>query len=231
MSELALNITGAELSSRSEWFEIKKELIAEGEVFELIESPIGFKAATSLQSQIKKHIKALEVHRMDITRPIDALKKQFMDQEKEFVQELDETLDKVLKVTNEYATKVRQEEEKEEKRRQEAERERIQKELAEQQEKDEKFKELFGDNATTEQPAPIVVSSPAFKPSKLKASADAKMVDVWFFEVIDLKKIPREFLKLDETLVRVFMQREKKANREPKLDGFAFTKKTKVQSR
>ncbi len=227
---LTLNLSGKELSSRAEWFEVKDDLLKAALQIGNIGSAADFKAAASVQSKIKKHIKTLGEHRLSITRGIDALKQQFMDQEKEFVEELFEDLERIQKVANEYATKVRKKEEDEEKRRQEVERERIQKELEEQEKKEEKFKNLFGENATMEE-APIVVSSPVFEPAKLKASPDAKLVDVWYFKVVDIKKIPREYLKLDEPLVRDFMRREKKANRTPELDGFEFTKETKVQSR
>ena len=168
---------------------------------------------------LKKHGKELSKMRLEITRKIDAVKKQFMNQEAEFLEPLNEELKKVQQLANDYATEQRRKEEEEQRKREEEERARIQREIEEQEKKDAEFREMFGDPATESAPVePQPIQAPAVvEPERLQASNNARLVDVWEFEVVDQMKVPREYLVVDESKIRAYIKHQKSINNEPQL--------------
>ena len=232
------NISGGDLAKRTEWLIKRNILVATADSIVAVENQQQFEQAGALQSDITRHCKELETARMELTRPIDQLKKEVMAQEKAMVDALTVRLAKLKTMNNAYATAQAQAAEAERRRieiAQRAEAERLHAEQVAKDEADAKARALFGDKAvvTEAPPPPPVVVAPAPVVQAPKTFAN-KMVEVWNFEVVDTNAVPREFMVVEETRIRKWMQFQKSMGHSVEslaVAGVKFSKSMQVQAK
>lgn len=180
--------------------------------------------------------------RIEITRELDALKKRIMEAAKNATSQLDEPMESVKKLVEQYAAeKLRKQREEEERKAAEA--ARIAAEEEERRVKEAEMENMFGDDS---QPAPSTVAADAgqsaqepevlepevVQPEKKKpVVAGVTVRTSWTFEIANPNLVPREFCKPDEQAIRVYMNNAK-ANGSPieslHIDGVTFAEKVSV---
>ena len=192
-----------------------------------------------LVKSVDTYCKKVKNERLGLTRKLDALKKAFMDKERELTDQLLEWKNNALQLTAIYATekeRARLEAEKERARleaeaelaRQEAE-EKAQKEA----EKEAEIASMFGNTATppTAEPPPQIPLPPKVEKSII---SNVRQVKVARWNITDASKLPREFLSVDETKIRAFANDKLKAGIDLKsiqIDGIEFLEEVSAQVR
>ena len=185
-----------------------------------------------LVKSVDTDCKKVKNERLGLTRKLDALKKAFMDKERELTDQLLEWKNNALQLTAIYATekeRARLEAEKERARleaeaelaRQEAE-EKAQKEA----EKEAEIASMFGNTATPPTEEPPKVEKPII--------SNVRQVKVARWNITDASKLPREFLSVDETKIRAFANDKLKAGIDLKsiqIDGIEFFEEVSAQVR
>jgi hypothetical protein len=232
------NISGGDLAKRTEWMIKRNILVATADGITVVENQQQFEQAGALQTDMTRHIKELETARMELTRPIDQLKKDIMAQEKVMVDAMSVRLAKLKTMNNAYATAQSQAAEAERRRieqEQRAEAERLHAEQVAKEEADAKARALFGDKAVIAEappPTPVAVApTPVVQAPKTFAN---KMVEVWGFEIVDANAVPCEFKVVDETRVRKWLQYQKSLGATVEslsVPGIKFNKSMQVQAK
>ena len=197
-----------------------------------------------LVKSVDTYCKKVKNERLGLTRKLDALKKAFMDKERELTDQLLEWKNNALQLTAIYATekeRARLEAEKERARleaeaeiaRQEAE-EKAQKEA----EKEAEIASMFGNTATAPTEEPPKVEPPPQIPLPPKVEkpiiSNVRQVKVARWNITDASKLPREFLSVDETKIRAFANDKLKAGIDLKsiqIDGIDFFEEVSAQVR
>lgn len=208
------NVNGNALAEQAEWVANRQTALEQASTVTRVETEEDLNRAGEIQSRIGKLVKELETKRMEITRPLDDVKKQIMSAEKEMVKSLSAEHDRIKQLNNAYATKKMLEAEAERKRVDELNR-KAQAEQAESQRKAQeeadakaaKAAEIFGAGAVTScAPVAPVVQPPAmpqFVPlTTAPRSSSNRITYEWKFEVVDANAVPRELLTVDEKKIR-----------------------------
>ncbi len=209
------------LQQEAKWMLTRGVLLDESKAVEKVDSDSALDVSGSIQTRIQKHIKSLGKHRLELTRPIDALKKDIMAQEKKLKTDLDAELARLKSMNDAYATAVY---EKQEADRLKAE----EKAAAEIEDQQQTAEDVFGagvefdDNFT-----PPVVIPEVVKPT----ASNNRTVIRWNFQVVDPAQVPREFLSVDEKKIRSHVTYKTKMNETPTIPGVNFQKHVSVESR
>lgn len=207
------------LEQETKWLANREKLLSEAGRVASVTSDSDLEVSSAIQTRISKHVKSLEVHRKGITKPLDDMKKQIMDQEKDLLKLLDAELRRLKAMNDAYATRRLEEQEAAHK----AAEEKISHETINAQQQAES---IFGAgvqfDAAFIPPAPSVV-----KPTTIAG----RTVIRWEFEVISPNDIPREFLSVDDAKIRKFRDYQIEIGKDPEIPGVKFTKKVSVESR
>lgn len=215
------------LSKKQEWIAIRESLLNTAAQITEVTSTDALEVSGATQALIGKHIKELAAERLAVTRPIDDVKKQIMASEKELVKSLESEMARIKRLNDAYATEqhrlaqIRMEEQRkaaaEAQRKIEAQQAELMKENP------------FGDSAEFEPLEEIVV--PTVVIEKTPALANNRTVTRWNFDIADQAKVPREFCKPDESLIRTWMNYQVKLGNTPELSGVIFNSKISVEGR
>jgi hypothetical protein len=159
---------------------------------------------------IKSKIKELTELRLSLTRPIDESKKRIMDFFKkpiDFLENARVAIDKAAKNWWNEQERLRQAEEQRLADIQRKEAERLEKEAAAAEEKAIKFKTAKAKEAAQAKAdelrskAEVVSVITPIVESKVEGVAGMTMKDNWRFRIVDVEKIPREYMTPDEKLI------------------------------
>ena len=193
-----------------------------------------------LVKSVDTYCKKVKNERLGLTRKLDALKKAFMDKERELTDQLLEWKNNALQLTAIYATekeRARLEAEKE-RARLEAEAELARQEAEEKAQKEAEIASMFGNTATppTEEPPKVEPPPQIPLPPKVEKSiiSNVRQVKVARWNITDASKLPREFLSVDETKIRAFANDKLKAGIDLKsiqIDGIEFFEEVSAQVR
>ena len=216
---------------KAEWLAKRAKLVqGMGKITE-VNSQEQLDVAGSLQTKAGKLIKALAKERLGLTRPLDAMKKEIMEQEKAMISQLQAEMERVKRINSAYATRVAAEAEAERQRIQAEEQAKAEAEMAKQQTEAEKVREMFGDDVEIMQ-EPVKVEPPAapLPTGKVKSSAN-KMVTRWEFDIVDSACVPREFCTVDERKIRAYLKAQTTLGKDPSIEGVRFSKFVDVQAK
>jgi hypothetical protein len=203
------------------WIKERDLLIEESATVKAVDTDAQLEISGGIQTSIQKHIKAIEKHRKDLTAPLDDLKKQIMNQEKELVAKLQDELARLKGMNDTYATKKAAEAE--------AARQRMIEEQAARMMKEPEpvaADNPFGNEVTFE-PEPVQLAP---LPTGPRASNN-RMVTRYDFEILAPNQVPREFCTVDESKIREYVKMSIKLNREPEIPGVNFIKRVSVEAR
>lgn len=213
----------------AQWVADRDKLLAESKGVTQVTNDAELEKAGSVEARGKKLIKKLETARKEVTSPIDELKKKIMAREKELRANIETEGTRINKMTTAYATEQARKAEEERRRIEQMERERAEAELAAQQ---AAAADPFGFNA-----APAVQAAPAPIPVptvQKPHTTSNRFVEVWNFQIVDEKAIPRELLSPDEKKIRALMNLKKSEGYKADqlcVAGIKFTATTQVYSR
>lgn len=213
------------LAKANQWIAERDELLQSAGIVTVVDNDDRLNASGDIQTKIAKHIKALEKERKRHTEPLDKVKKEIMAQEKELRRNLESERARLKKMNDAYATKKAMEAEAA-RRAAEEEQRRI---AMEQAEKQAKAEELFGEGVEVEATVATVPAEP-LPPEKVKTDSN-RMVKRWSFTVADIRKVPAEFLSLDEAKVRAFVKYQQSQEKDPEVPGLTFTYTMSVESK
>lgn len=189
-----------------------------------IANDADFERSGAAQTLLAKLVTAFDKKRLELTRPIDALKKRVIAEADAFTLTARTELERMKKINNAYATaKARAAEEErrriaeEERRIAEAEFAARQKAEAEAEAKAAEARAVFGAAAevsATADPAPAAAFTPPVEPVRVPcalppSTASNTIAKVWKFEVTDTAKVPREFLTVDEAKINALIKYHK----------------------
>jgi hypothetical protein len=221
---MTITVSSDALAKAHAWIGKRDTLLAQSAIVNVVDNDERLNASGEIQTQISKHIKALEKERKVHTEPLDAVKKEIMAQERELSNNLNAELNRLKGLNNAYATKVAMEAQAEQRRRDDEARRAAMEAAAAQQ----KAEDIFGPGvevAVTEAAPP-----PPAPAEKVQTSAN-RMVKRWAHQLTDINKVPREFLSLDDAKVRAFVKYQQSQGNDPKIDGLAFTFTMSVESK
>lgn len=209
----------------SEWTGKRTELLQSAAAMKTVETDRDLDATGALQTLIGKHIRDLETERKRVTAPIDKLKKDIIDQEKDMRAGLEVEHARLKRLNDAYATRKAIEAEAERKRlRLEEEHRRMieaEKQMAAQ--------ELFGPETVIEPtPAPVIAPAPIQDRAQLSNNRTVKR---WSYQVIDAQLVPREYLCLEERKVRGYIAYCEKMGTDPVIPGIQFEARMSVEGR
>lgn len=226
---------GAGSLAKADWVAKRDAMLADAAMVDIVDNDEKLEWAGRLQAQITKHVKALAEERLALTRPIEALKKDIIAQEKELAADLDRELERIKRLNSDYATFLAKKAE-EARRQAELEARRIaEMEFARRVEAEAAA--AAADAAGEEyqpMPEPEPIQSPQIVvPSGPKTSANS-FVEKWEFEIIDPNAVPREFCAIDDKKIRAWLQYQKSSGADIeriRVDGLRLYKTMSVRSR
>jgi hypothetical protein len=232
MSEVNLEKVNAAALQKAEWMADRDSTIADMVKVEQVESAAELEVSGALQTKAGKLIKTLGRHRLDLTRQLDAKKKEIMDQEREMISDLNRHLDRIKGLNNSYATRVAMEAEVERERIAAEERQKAEAAMAEQQAKAEEMRAKFGEDIEIMDEPVVIEQAPAQAiPTGKVSTSSNRTVTKWDFVVVDSARVPRHLCIPDPKKIRAFMNAEVSQERNPAADGIRFSKSVKVQSK
>lgn len=188
-----------ELAPTNQWLTTKQELLDQAKEITIIRDDKDLDIAGTLDTQAKKLIKDLSAQRKSVTSQIDAVKKAIMNQEKDLIADIATEQSRLNKLCVDYATeceRIRKE--------QQAALEAEQRKLAEQQ----ATATIGEDYDPFAEPEPVEVVPQTIVPDSPKTSNNS-FVKVIKFSIEDSNLIPREFLSVDESKIRAYIQFQK----------------------
>lgn len=230
------------------WMTKSAEAVSAAKDITAVDDDAGLERAGRVQTDLSKLIKDIETQRMNITRPLDGLKKSIMDKAAELTSPLNAELARVKALNTVYATRKSQEAEAERKRLLKIQQDEAAAKVKADQEREATAQSaassVFGAaaKADTSEPQPLPVdpfAPPVGVPTIIpratapKSSANA-FTEVWKFEVLDEKLVPREFLSVDETKIRAMLNYKKSlkcAVEDVVIPGVRVYKETSVRAR
>lgn len=213
------DIRGDALARCVEWIEQRDGFIATAAELVAVGSDADLDEAGLLLAAMKKHAKALGAERTAVTRPLDEVKRQIMDQAKAMVADLEAETARIKRLCDAYATRKAREAE--------AARIEAQRQAAEDAARREAAASVFGESAVIQTPAPAV---PAVPPPAAPKAAGSRIVTRWEFEVTDAAMVPREFCVPDPRAIRAWMDYQVKTGRNPEMPGVRFASRQSVES-
>lgn len=214
------DVNGDALMQQTEWLAKRDAVLVIAGQVSAVESEGQLEHAGRVQTDIANLVKEIERKRLDITRPLDDVKKQIMAAEKDMTANLNAELDRIKRMNNAYATKKALEAQAEQRRVDELNRLEQAKaaELARkaQDEADVKAasaQSIFGAAAVTtaqvQAQAPVVPQVQYCTTTRApQASANTIRME-WKFEVLDSEKVPRELCSVDEKKIRAHLTYQK----------------------
>lgn len=204
------------------WMTKSAEALALAKDVTQVADDAALEVAGRVQTDLSKLIRDIEQQRMNVTRPLDGLKASIMDKAKELTAPLNAELNRVKALNTAYATRKAQEAEAERKRLLKIQQDKAAADAREALEREERqqtaAQSVFGSAAvadTSEQPQPVnPFAQPPIDPTVVpraampKSSANA-FTEVWKFEILDERLVPREFLSVDESKIRAALNYKK----------------------
>lgn len=166
----------------------------------IIKTPIDYDTAGEFLKEVKGRAKALEEARKTITAPLDRAKKAVMDlfrDPADFLAKAETNLKRAMLTYSQEQERIRQEQER--KLREQAEREeaRKRKELEARAQKAEEKGNAEKAEALREQAEEVHVPRPIVPPSANRIAGIGER-KVWKFRLVDVNKLPREYMIPDE---------------------------------
>jgi hypothetical protein len=214
------DVNGDALMQQTEWLAKRDAVLVIAGQVSAVESEGQLEHAGKVQTDIANLVKEIERKRLDITRPLDDVKKQIMAAEKDMTANLNAELDRIKRMNNAYATKKMQEAQAEQRRVDELNRQEQAKaaELARkaQDEADAKAasaQSIFGAAAVTTAQvaarAPVVPNVQYCTTVEAPRSSANTIRMEWKFEILDSAKVPRELCTPDEKKIRAHLAYQK----------------------
>lgn len=202
------------LAKLTEWTAKRDVLLAKAAAVSQVNDAAALEVSGAVQAAISKHRKALEAERMALTRKLDAVKKEIMAQEAEMAGGLDAELDRLKRLNNAYATEQAEAARRAEEQRLAEERARAEEQFAADQ-KAAEARAVFGAAAPVQAApvAPVLPSVPAVAAPKASANSIRMVVK---FDIVDSAQVPREFLAVNESAIRQFIEFKKKCGVSPR---------------
>ena len=197
----------------TDWQAARDKLLLEAKAITTVASDADLERATAIDTTAKKLLNSLETYRKGITSRLDAVKKNIMAQQRELAAALETEQNRVNRLCVAYATeqeRKRQEELRriEEERRREAEAAAAAAAAAEAAASDPASPDYdpFGMAA----PEPVVMQPIERVPIQQRPrSKSAAFVKVYKFEIQNEADVPRQFLCVDESRIRKFVEYQK----------------------
>lgn len=224
MSEVTkISVSGDALSKSAEWIRERDNLIKKAFPIAKVESQEDLDASGQVQTAMSKHIKELEKARKDLTAPIDAVKKEIMDQEKELRKNLEAERDRLKALNDAYATRLAMEAQEARRKAEEEARRRAMEEAEQAME----AQAVFGDDVQ------VAVNDPVpepFVPEPEKLSGN-RVVKRWEFRMVDSSMVPTDYLILNDKAVRAYIKMQESMGRDPVLPGVKFEARMSVESK
>lgn len=186
----------------AEWTSARDALLTEAKTIAQVTNESEFEEAGAIQSRGTKLIKKLENARKEVTSPIDDLKKAIMAKEKELRRDIEAEVNRIKALNSAYATEQARKAEEERRRIEEAEREAAEAQVAAEAAAQN---DPFGFNAPVNTATPFIPTATV----QMAHSSSNRVVEHWDFTVIDTSAIPREFLSVDESKIRAFLNLKK----------------------
>lgn len=227
---IVANVSSDALTKQAAWIAKRDGILERASKISAVTSDADLEMSGWVQSQMSALTKEIEKARMEVTRPLDDVKKSIMAQEKEMCARLTTEFDRVKRLNVAYATKKQQEAEAEQRRIDAINRANAEREAAEQAKREQEAREeaarkqaaaqtLFGAGAVVDavQPEPVPVSAPPAAKIVPQATAPRtasnSFVTVFKFEVIDASAVPRELCTVDDAKIRAAIQYHKTMGR------------------
>jgi len=223
------NVSSDALDKQTAWIAKRDTVVQEAIKIDAVTDDATLEKACWVQNQLGSLLKEIEKARMQITRPLDEMKKNIMAREKELSAVVTEHFERVKRMNTAYATKKAEEARAEQERIAMIERERAEQEAHEQMERERaerervqqeqaKAQSLFGNSAVVAPVSatqPPVAEAPRYTPvihpqATMPTTSQNSFVETWKFEVLDASQVSRYFLSVDETKIRQFLAEQKK---------------------
>lgn len=214
------SVNGDALMQQTEWLAKREVVLGLAGKVSAVETEGQLEYAGRVQTDIANLVKEIEKKRLDITRPLDDVKKQIMAAEKDMTAKLNAELERIKRMNNAYATKKMQEAQAEQRRVDELNRQEQAKaaELARkaQEEADAKAataQSIFGAAVVTA--AQVQAQAPVVPQMQYCTTVEAPKTSAntirmeWKFEVLDSEKVPRELCSVDEKKIRAHLTYQK----------------------
>ena len=187
----------------SDWIATRDSLIAKAKEIVQVTNEQEFEAAGAIQSQGTKLVNKLERIRKDVTAPLDEIKKDIMAQEKALRKDIEAEVVRIKNLTTAYATEQARKAEEERRRIEEAERKAAEAQVAAEA---AAAADPFGFNAPAAPVAQPLIPQATVKKAH---SSSNRVVEKWDFTILDEGAIPRQFLSVDESKIRAFLNAKK----------------------
>lgn len=184
-----------------------------------VETEDDLKPAVEIQNKVQTVLKLIETKRKELTKPLYDAQKRVNQVAKELTDEINVELAKFKGKINRVNQEVRKKREEELRiERQKAEEERLR--LLEEAKKGEKKLQESVDQ--------IMESQKQLRQQEreIKTSSPVKTRRVWTFEVVDPMAVPREFLMVNESLIRTKLPKGDETP--PEIPGIKFERKESV---
>lgn len=220
---LTVTVSADVLSQQEQWMRGRTALLDQAAVVTRVEDDEQLSFAGHVQTAIAKQIKALEAERKRVTRPLDEVKREIMQQEKTLRSPLEQQLHRIKRLNDDYATRQAAAAAEERRRQEEALNQQRLAAAAEQ----ERVTEMFGAGAVLRD-APVAAPEPV--PDKPRTDG-ARIVKRWMWMVMRPELVPSEYLSVDETKIRAHVHYCERMGREPEIPGVSFSAKMSVESK
>lgn len=250
---IVANVSSDALAKQDAWIAKRDGILERSGKISAVETDADLEMSGWVQAQMSTLTKEIERARLEVTRPLDEVKKQIMAAEKDMCARLSTEFARIKKLNDAYATKKQAEAEAERARieaikraaaEQEA-REQMERERAAREEADRKRREaeaLFGAGAVVDvapvvepAPAPALPPVPEIIPRVSAPSTGSNsFVTTFKFEIVDAAKVPREFCTVDESKIRSAVQYHKSQGRKAEeiiIDGVRVYSEVSTQAK
>ena len=188
--------------AKQEFITERNATLADARLIDSITDDNANEVVGKVYAALKNLSKLIESNRKAITAPIDALKKQILDYEREIIGEVDSEAERIKGLMDTYAT-AKLQEQREAEAMAEAERQR---QIAAQA-----TAEANGEAVIVPEVMPPIASIPTSSARTSSTSATT----AWSFEVTDKRQVPDEFLAVNETAIRATLKAKKSMGLKP----------------
>jgi len=194
---------------RAEWIDKRDGLIAAASELVAVNNQQALDAAGGIISDSAKHRKELNAARLVITRQIDGVKRQIMDQERELSTALDGQEQRLRDLSSAYLT-----EQDRQRREIEAAAELQRRQAAEALlERDQEARAAFGSGVAVATPMPAPIEPVKTRPTT------AGTTTAWKFELVDPAIVPRAYLVPNDKAIRSAIRAMVDQGLTPQIDG------------
>lgn len=194
------NITLANCDFTVAWHDSKCQCLEAAKNIIAVSNDSELNEAGELQTKINKLLKKLEKERKEITAPLDEAKKQLLAEEKRLAEPLQKELDRIKKLTSNYATECARLIEEKRREAELAERRAAEAALAAEE------ADPYGFNTD---PTPVAMPTPIIDVPKMPTTTHNRMVEKWDFQILDANAVPPELCSPDERKIRAFLAARK----------------------